>query len=151
MLYAEFMNNMKEMALVQDEENGLWSIRPDYRYTAYLEDMDIRDISDFDDVSWDIIREELALDVAQRNQRESKTHLVIGWLYELLTTAIDPLVTQEETELLKNITEYMEQKNELITKEQELNKKEDILNQKEDVSNMVQLPGLNFAKRKADE
>lgn len=151
MLYAEFMHELKDMAIVQDEENGMYSIRPDYRYTASLEDLDPKKITDFAGVTWDIIREDLELDVVQRNQRESKIHLVVGWLYDLLTTAVDPFVTQEENELIQNIVEYMAQKDKLVTKEAELEKKEDLLNKKEDLGNVVQMHGLNFAKRKADE
>lgn len=90
----------------------------------------------------------------RRNKITDKTRFVIDWVFEVISSTIEPTMIQEENELMKNMMDYMKLNHELRGKEQALQEREANLDHKEEVldkkDNILQLvPGMNFSKRGA--
>ena len=49
---------------------------------------------------------------------------VAEWLYSTVANTVDPALTQEENDLLKNVTEYLQAKNGKKTSSKKRNKEE---------------------------
>lgn len=90
----------------------------------------------------------------RRNKITDKTRFVIDWVFDVISSTIEPTMIQEENELMKNMMDYMKLNHELRGKEQALQEREANLDHKEEVldkkDNILQLvPGMNFSKRGA--
>lgn len=148
MLYAEYMVKVKEACLEQWEENGQWYIRPDWK--RQLDDMELYPdesiISDWINVVWEDVLEELQLEVTMRNTRQDKMPIITEWLYKVMTAEIEPKVIEEQNELVKNLQEYMKEKKKVEEKSEELDEREKKVQEKEKVKEIA--GGMSFAKRK---
>lgn len=147
MLYAEYMVKVKEICLEQWEENGQWYILPDWK--RRLDDLELYPdedvISDWVNVMWADVKEELDCEVQMRNARQDKWPILGETLYKMLTTEIEPQVIQEQNELLKNVQEYMKEKNKVEEKKVELAEREKKVEEKEKVKEIAK--GMSFAKK----
>lgn len=147
MLYAEYMMKVKEACLEQWEENGQWYILPDWK--RRLDDLELYPdedvISDWVNVMWADVKEELDCEVQMRNARQDKWPILGEILYKMLTTEIEPQVIQEQNELLKNVQEYMKEKNKVEEKKVELAEREKKVEEKEKVKEIAK--GMSFAKK----
>lgn len=147
MLYAEYMVKVKEICLEQWEENGQWYILPDWK--RRLDDLELYPdedvISDWVNVMWADVKEELDCEVQMRNARQDKWPILGEILYKMLTTEIEPQVIQEQNELLKNVQEYMKEKNKVEEKKVELAEREKKVEEKEKVKEIAK--GMSFAKK----
>lgn len=97
----------------------------------------------------------MKLEVERRNKLSDKSRFVIDWIFEIISSTIEPTMFQEENELMKNMMDYMKLNHELQEKEQALQDREADLDHKEEVQetrgNVLQLvPGMNFSKRGAN-
>lgn len=147
MLYAEYMVKVKDICLEQWEENGQWYILPDWK--RRLDDLELYPdedvISDWVNVMWADVKEELDCEVQMRNARQDKWPILGETLYKMLTTEIEPQVIQEQNELLKNVQEYMKEKNKVEEKKVELAEREKKVKEKEKVKEIAK--GMSFAKK----
>lgn len=94
------------------------------------------------------------MEVERRNHITDKARFVIDWVFEIISSTIEPAMVQEENELMKNMMEYMKLNSELKSKEQALQDRAADLDHKEEVQEtrgtVLQLvPGMNFSKRGA--
>ena len=53
------------------------------------------------------------MEVEKRNAINSKKPVVINWLYDLITTQVEPAILQEETDYIKQVTEFMKTNHEM--------------------------------------
>ena len=53
------------------------------------------------------VLEVLDLAVKKSDARNDKTHAVMQWLYDTLTSTIDPAITEMENDYMKNVIELM--------------------------------------------
>ena len=113
MYYYDFMAKAVEETIEQ-AENGLYYLAPDFRLRLETENLTPARIEDVE-MNWDGIKEYLKLEVQKRNTMEDKKPAVINWIHQLITMTIEPAMLEEETEMIKNVVEYMRLKN----KEQE--------------------------------
>lgn len=136
-----FLNKAVELCIGCAEETGVYFIEPMWKDILIAEgcqeDLDNPDNKDVFMV--------LDLAVKKANARTDRTKYVMDWLYDLLTTTIEPAALQEENELVKNVIDYMKLNNELKNKEKELNLEEKKLDDRRNVSKLM--PGMNFKKR----
>ena len=109
MLYQDYIIKAEELTIEQ-ADNGLWYLEPMWRSILHDNELHFNDISDFD-VAPEEVLEVLRLEVEKRNTINSKRPAVIDWLYETITSQVEPAMLEEETEYLKNLTEYMKAKN----------------------------------------
>lgn len=145
MIYVDFMKKAEEFVLSYDEDSGLTFLEPDYYAILLGLKMDPeKDISDIP-LTWAQFEKRMKLEVERRNKLDDRSKYVIDWLYSVLTSAIEPAMMQQESELMKNIMDYMNLNAELKEKEKSLNQKEEALDKKQNIVKMM--PGINFSKR----
>lgn len=145
MIYVDFMKKAEEFVLSYDEDSGLTFLEPDYYAILLGLKMDPeKDISDIP-LTWAQFEKRMELEVERRNKLDDRSKYVIDWLYSVLTSAIEPAMMQQESELMKNIMDYMNLNAELKEKEKSLNQKEEALDKKQSIVKMM--PGINFSKR----
>lgn len=145
MIYVDFMKKAEEFVLSYDEDSGLTFLDPDYYAILVGLKMDPeKDISDIP-LTWAQFEKRMELEVERRNKLDDRSKYVIDWLYSVLTSAIEPAMMQQESELMKNIMDYMNLNAELKEKEKSLNQKAEALDKKQNIVKMM--PGINFSKR----
>lgn len=145
MIYVDFMKKAEEFVLSYDEDSGLTFLEPDYYAILLGLKMDPeKDVSDIP-LTWAQFEKRMELEVERRNKLDDRSKYVIDWLYSVLTSAIEPAMMQQESELMKNIMDYMNLNAELKEKEKSLNQKEEALDKKQNIVKMM--PGINFSKR----
>ena len=154
MLYSEYAAKAMDAVIEDDiDVSGFSYLNPSYRVVLEDEGLTPAIITDYD-VSWEQVSEMLNLEVERRNKLSNRGRYLVDWLFDIISTVVDPTVLDEENMLIKNVLDYMKLNHELSDKEQSLQQREAELKSKEDVqenrSNIVQLvPGMNFSKRGA--
>ncbi len=137
MNYYDIINQAIELVVV-DAGNGLSFLEPRYK-----EALRIAGLLDHEDViSPDELFEAVHLEVEKRNTLNNKMNIIAAWVAQTIDTVINPAITQEENELMKNLLAYLERDKAVKEKEAELENKE-----KELEAKMVLPGGMNFAKK----
>lgn len=107
MWYPDFINFAVKNAITQ-ADNGKWYLEPEWRLIINGDNVQSMQFEgESDPRTLDQIEDVLKLEVERRNISNDKTPYVINWLHEIITTAIDPAVIQEETDYIKNVVEFM--------------------------------------------
>ena len=107
MLYTEFISKAKELVVVQNEDNGMWYLEPEWRIVLNTTGINPIKCTDFK-ADWFMVEDNLKLEVERRNlANETKKQNIIDWLYETLTAAVEPAIMQEETDYIKQVVEFM--------------------------------------------
>lgn len=155
MLYSEYMHEAMKLVVMDDSESSGFSyLDPNYRVLLLDAGQDPAKVTDHL-IGWDDVVEVLKLEVERRNHITDKARFVIDWVFEIISSTIEPAMVQEENELMKNMMEYMKLNSELKSKEQALQDRAADLDHKEEVQEtrgtVLQLvPGMNFSKRGAN-
>ena len=105
MLYTEFINKAFDETIVE-ADNGLFYLEPLWRNILYDNQLDIKDISDAK-TDWNSVFAVLQLEVEKRNTINSNKPAVVDWIYNIITTQIDPTIMDEQNDYIKNVTEYL--------------------------------------------
>ena len=107
MLYSKFIYHAKEMT-IQQLENGTWYLKPEWKDIICREiEKDLNNVEDSYLTDWWDIENVLRLEVEKRNAQDNKKKYVIDWLYDVITTTIEPAMLQEENDYIKNVIEFM--------------------------------------------
>lgn len=104
MLYATYMQKAKEVCIDRFVESGKWYLEPDWRIILrdnQLNNFKLQDAK----IDWSIVEDVLKLEVEKRNVRDNKLGYVADWLYDTLTSTVEPAMLSEETDLVKNMLE----------------------------------------------
>ena len=104
MLYATYMQKAKEVCIDRFVESGKWYLEPDWRIILrdnQLNNFKLQDVK----IDWSIVEDVLKLEVEKRNARDNKLGYVADWLYDTLTSTVEPAMLSEETDLVKNMLE----------------------------------------------
>ena len=146
MTYFDYMKQISDKLIVQDEDSQKWYINPDWIYILHADGLEPEKQDIELTITEDEVKNRLELEVKRRNLKTDKTALIANWLYTLLTTTAEPALTDAENQLAAGWIEYMKDKDHIKEQKEKLDKKEEALEQKQ--SFMEVLPGMNFAKRK---
>lgn len=104
MLYATYMQKAKEVCIDRFVESGKWYLEPDWR--IILRDNQLNNFKLQDSkIDLSIVEDVLKLEVEKRNARDNKLGYVADWLYDTLTSTVEPAMLSEETDLVKNMLE----------------------------------------------
>lgn len=104
MLYATYMQKAKEVCIDRFVESGKWYLEPDWR--IILRDNQLNNFKLQDSkIDWSIVEDVLKLEVEKRNARDNKLGYVADWMYDTLTSTVEPAMLSEETDLVKNMLE----------------------------------------------
>ncbi len=107
MFYSKFIFEAMQKTIHQ-LDNETWYVEPEWK------DIICRDIeSNLDSLEdsyltdwWDV-ENILRLEAEKRNATDSKKKEVINWVYDLITTTVDPAMLEEENDYIKNVIEFM--------------------------------------------
>lgn len=146
MLYSEYMDKAKEIALLTNENTGLTYIRPDYEYILAASELKLADVSDFEHVNMDIVHRQLLLERDMRNAQRDKTPVVMQWLYDVISTVIEPALVEEQNKLIQDMLAYRKERNAIDERTKQLDQKQQALEEK---SKIIPLNfGMDFSKKK---
>lgn len=146
MLYQEYIDKVKELALVTDERNGVTYVKPDYEYLIAANDLKLEDVTDFEDVSKSVVYRQLLLERDMRNAQNDNTPVVMQWIYDVISNVIEPAIVEEQNKLIKDMLEYRKERNAIDNRTKELDQKERELEEKNKVVPFTF--GMNFSKKK---
>lgn len=146
MLYQEYIDKVKELALVTDDRNGVTYVRPDYEYLIAASDLKLEDVTDFEDVSKSVVYRQLLLERDMRNAQNDNTPIVMQWIYDVISNVIEPAIVEEQNKLIKDMLEYRKERNAIDNRTKELDQKERELEEKNKVVPFTF--GMNFSKKK---
>lgn len=150
MLYHDYVIKAIEATVITDENSRVAYLDPNYKWILEAEDLsDTSEISDFR-MSIDDVYEMLKLEVKRRNAQFDHSRNVAEWIDAVINNAIDPMLTDTDNELMKNIIEYMKYNDKLNDKAIELTKKAETLEKKSEIRQAV-AEGINLSKRKDTE
>lgn len=109
MLYSEFIYKAKELTIMQDEDTNLWYLEPEWMDILYRNNLgQLDDLNDSYLSGWYDVEDILKLEVERRNlSTAKKKYAVIDWLYDTITTTVEPAMMQEETDYIKQVMEFM--------------------------------------------
>ena len=123
MLLSEYV--LKSMdATIEQADNGLYYLNPMWRFILEDNKLDWSEISD-NAIDDEDVEDILKLEVEKRNTVNSLKPYVLNWVYDVITSSVEPAMLQEETDYLKNLTEYLranKEAQELKNKEEDSNK-----------------------------
>jgi len=106
MLYSNFILKAKDLT-VQQADNGVWYLEPEWQDMLYREGLgDLEDLEDSYLSGWYDVEDILKLEVERRNATESKKNAVINWLYDMISTTVEPAMLEEEADYMKKILEF---------------------------------------------
>ena len=109
MLYTDYILKAKELT-IQQLDNGTWYLEPEWQDILWRHNLgEIDDLEDSYLDGWYTLEDILRLEVERRNKRDSKKNEVINWLYDVITTTVEPAMLQEETDYIKNVVEFMKE------------------------------------------
>lgn len=115
MLYSDFILKAKDLT-IQQEDNGEWYLEPEWQDMLYRNGLgELDNLEDSYLSGWYDVEDILKLEVERRNIRNSKKKYVIDWLYDVLTTTVEPAILQEETDYIKQVVEFMRTNHSLNT------------------------------------
>lgn len=146
MLYSEYIDEVKKIALIIDDDNEMTYIWPDYEYALRKMDLGIDKVSDYEGLTYETVYRNLVLERDMRNAKKDKLPIIIDWLYNVVTTVVEPAVVEEQNKLIKDVIEYRKERNAIDDRTKELDMQEKVLEEKSKIIPMNF--GLNFSKKK---
>ena len=105
MLYTEFINKAFDLTIEQ-ADNGLFYLEPLWRNILYDNKMNVNDISDAK-ADWGGIFDVLKLEVEKRNTINSVKPAILQWVFDIITTQVEPAILAEETDYVKAVTDFI--------------------------------------------
>ena len=110
MLYTDFMQKAVDLTVVE-ADNGLFYLEPMWRSILNDNNMNIAEITDAK-LKWCDVFDVLKLVVEKENTINSKKPVVIDWIYNIITTQVEPAILEEQNDYVKTLTEYLKTKRE---------------------------------------
>lgn len=104
MNYFEIVNKAIELTIETVTETNQSYLEPRYKEILREADVHLPDLPDEE------LYEILKLEVEKRNAINDRLYPVVDWLYKILTTTIEPELTADETELMKDVLAYLDEK-----------------------------------------
>ena len=146
MLYSEYMDKVKELALITNEDTGMTYIRPDYEYLLSASQLDLDDVTDFEDVTRAVVYRQLLLERDMRNAQKDKTQIVMQWLCDVISTVVEPAIIEEQNKLIQDMLAYRKERNAIDERTKKLDEKQQALEEKSKILPMNF--GMDFSKKK---
>ena len=146
MLYSEYMDKVKELALITNEDTGMTYIRPDYEYLLSASQLYLDDVTDFEDVTRTVVYRQLLLERDMRNAQKDKTQIVMQWLYDVISTVVEPAIVEEQNKLIQDMLAYRKERNAIDERTKKLDEKQQALEEKSKILPMNF--GMDFSKKK---
>lgn len=106
MLYCEYMDKVKEIALWESTDTGKTYIVPDYEYNLAHQEFSLADVTDFPGADMNTVRRQLELERDMRNAQKDYTMEVMKWLHQFIDGAVQPTMTDAENKIMEMLMNY---------------------------------------------
>ena len=110
MLYSEYMDQVKELALYESEDTGVTYIVPEYEYILAHQNFSLADVTDFPAADLQTVRRQLELERDMRNAQKNYSVAVAAWMHQFVDQAMNPAMTEAENQLMAEVIAYRNQK-----------------------------------------
>ena len=112
MLYSDYILKAKA-ATIEQADNNEWYLEPEWKDILYHNGLgDIENLTESHLDGWNDVEDILKLEVIKRNAIASNKNIVIDWVYELITSTVEPAVMKEETDYIESVVKFMKQNHE---------------------------------------
>lgn len=109
MLYGDYILKISK-AVITQADNGLYFLEPAYKVLLINEGLRPDVVTDYE-LDWADIKAYLELEVKALNTAQDKTPAIINWFENIITATVDPVMLEEENEIVKKFIEYRNQQN----------------------------------------
>lgn len=102
MIYSDYILKAKELTIGYNEEAMVYYLEPEWQ--TILHDNNLGNLEDVKDMyieGWYDLEDVLKLEVEKRNAITSKKNLVYDWIYNVISSSADPLLTDAENDLFQ--------------------------------------------------
>lgn len=107
MTYSKFIFEA-EQKTINKLDNGTWYLEPEWKDIICREiESNLDNVEDNYLTDWWDIENVLRLETERRNALDNKKNEVINWLYDVITSTVEPAMLEEETDYIKNVIEFM--------------------------------------------
>jgi len=140
MTREEFLTEAARVCIGKSEASELFFVEP--LWETYVK----AEIGDYpEDLTHEETLEILELTVKKLNATADRSHVLINWLYDTLTTKVEPAMLEEENELVKNMVEYMKLNKSVEEREKKLKEQEKIVSEKKNIAKLI--GGMKFSRK----
>lgn len=106
MLYTDYIAKAKELTITYNEEAMVSYLEPDWQNILYSNNLgDLDCIADMKLDGWYDLEDVLKLEVEKRNAIASKKNVVYDWIYNIISSTMEPAMMEEETGLIQSMIE----------------------------------------------
>lgn len=107
MLYSEYITKAKSICIMINDSNNIAYLLPDYRYILHLAGMDLSNVTDFPDVTMDVVGENLKLEVEAYNKKRENVRQFIDVLQSFIGTVIVPIAADEQNSIIQTMMDNL--------------------------------------------
>lgn len=108
MLYQEYISKVNALCINIDEGNNVAYINPDYRYLLSVSGLEIADVTDFKELDFEIVKDELQKTVDAYNTRNNKLPGLIEFVSTVLLDTIPAITADEVNNIIGVLNKYAE-------------------------------------------
>lgn len=105
MILSEYLSKAVDLTIGYGE-NGLCYVEPLWRMILENNDMNITVITDAD-IGWDYVFNVLSLTANKINTIHSTRPYVSNWLYEVISSKVDPAMVEKENEFVQKMVDFI--------------------------------------------
>lgn len=100
--YFDIINQAIQLCITTDSESNISYLEPPYRMLLREAGLINEEV-----ISNEELYELLKLEVEKRNAKVNRLQPILNWIYDTVSSTVEPAITQEENEMMKNLVEYM--------------------------------------------
>ena len=114
MLYSDYILKAKDLTITYNEEAMVYYLEPDWQTILHVNGLgDLENVKDMYIEGWYDLEDVLKLEVEKRNALVSKRNLVYDWIYGVISSTIDPAMTDVENNIFQNLLGVNKQDNQV--------------------------------------
>lgn len=108
MLYSDYILKAKELTIAYDEDAMIHYLEPDWQTILHENNLgNLEDVKDMHIEGWYDLEDVLKLEVEKRNAISSKQNLVFEWLYSVISSTVEPAMTDAENTMFQSLLGLM--------------------------------------------
>lgn len=112
MIYSDYILKAKELVITYDEDAKVSYLEPEWQSILHANGLgNLDEITDMCIDGWYDLEDVLKLEVDRRNAVASKINIILDWIYNVITTTVDPAILKDETDLMESMVELARVKN----------------------------------------
>ena len=104
MLYSDYILKAKDLTIAYNEDAMVYYLEPDWQTILHANGLgNLEEVKDMYIEGWYDLEDVLKLEVQKRNVICSKQNLVYEWLYGVISSSVEPALTDTENSLFQSL------------------------------------------------